>query len=97
MGVDIRLIKTINNFLLKKIKIDFTFLNIVNQKNMHLRLIARKKLNRYDKFNNHFYKKVQLGFLKILEQNPKKYMKIDSNLNINENEKIILNKIDKLI
>ena len=29
-GVDIKLINTINNFILKKFKVDYTFLNIVN-------------------------------------------------------------------
>ena len=33
----------------------------------------------------------------IFNKNPKKYMKIDSNLDIDHNEKIILNKIDNLI
>ena len=97
MGVDIKLIKTINDYLLKKIKINFTFLNLVNQKNMKQRLIERKKLNRYDKFNNLFYHRVQLGFLKICSKRPNKYMKIDSNLDIIDNKKKILNKIDKLI
>ena len=97
MGVDAKFIKNINNFLLKDIKIDFTFLNLVNQKNMRERLKKRKSLNRYDRFKDIFYKKVQLGFLKILKKNPKKYLKINSNLDIKNNEKIILNKINKLI
>jgi dTMP kinase len=97
MGVNLKFINDINDFLLKDINIDFTFLNIVNQKNMKNRLLKRKKLNRYDKFNSNFYDKVQKGFIKILKRNPKKYMKIDSNLLINYNEKIILNKIDNLI
>ena len=97
MGINLKFIRNINDYLLKNIKIDFTFLNTVNQKNMKERLIKRKNLNRYDKFNNIFYDKVQKGFLKISKKNPKKYMIIDSNLNINDNEKIILNKIDDLI
>jgi len=97
MGVDLKFIKNINDFLLKNINIDFTFLNTVSQKNMMNRLIKRKKLNRYDKFNNKFYDKVQNGFLKILKKNPKKYMKINSNLSIKHNEKIILNRINDLI
>tara|TARA_B100000795_G_scaffold234310_1_gene193435 strand:- start:665 stop:1276 length:612 start_codon:yes stop_codon:yes gene_type:complete len=97
MGVDIKLIKTINNFLLKDIKIDFTFLNLVNQKNMRARLLNRKKLNRYDQFNASFYKRVQDGFIKIVKKKPKNYMKIDSNLSIVDNKNKILNKIDKLI
>ena len=87
----------INNFLLKKINIDFTFLNLVNKKNMRERLSKRKKLNRYDQFNDNFYRKVQAGFVKILKKNPKKYLQIDSNLNITDNKNIILNKIKKLI
>ena len=97
MGVDVKFIKNINNFLLKDIKIDFTFLNLVNQKNMRERLTKRKSLNRYDRFKDIFYKKVQLGFLKIFKKNPKKYLMINSNLDINNNKKIILNKINKLI
>ena len=97
MGVDIKFIKTINNFLLKNIKINFTFLNLVNQENMQKRLSERKKLNRYDRFTEVFYKNVQNGFLNIAKQNPNKYMKIDSNLNITENKKIILSKLINLI
>ena len=97
MGVNLNLIKFINSFLLKDIRIDFTFLNLVNHKNMKLRLAKRKNLNRYDKFNYNFYNKVQKGFIKISKQNPKKYMHINSNLQININKNIIINKISKLI
>jgi len=97
MGLNIELIKSINNFLLKNINVNFTFLNLVSSKNMLLRLKERKNLNRYDKFKGIFYDKVQKGFLKILKQNPKKYMKINSNLDIVENKKIILKKINNLI
>ena len=97
MGVDINFINTINNFLLKNIKVSFTFLNLVSPKNMKLRLKQRKKLNRYDKFKMLFYKKVQSGFIKISNKNKKKYLKINSNLNISINKKIIIKKINKLI
>ena len=97
MGIDINFINTINNFLLKNIKVSFTFLNLVNPKNMKLRLKQRKKLNRYDKFKMLFYKKVQAGFIKISNKNKKKYLKINSNLNISINKKIIIKKINKLI
>ena len=97
MGISLKLIKEINNYLLKDIKIDFTFLNIVDYKNMKKRLRKRKKLNRYDKFDINFYKKVQNGFLKIYKNNAKRYMKINSNLDIKNNQNIIINKINKLI
>ena len=64
---------------------------------MFLRLKKRKNLNRYDKFKNDFYKKVQNGFIKISKKNKNKYMIVDSNLNITSNKKLILKKIDQLI
>ena len=97
MGIDLKFIENINDHLLKNINIDFTFLNIVNLENMEKRLMKRKNLNRYDKFNNIFYNKVQKGFLKIIKTSPKKYIKIDSNVNIKHNERIVLNKINDLI
>ena len=97
LGVNKKLIEIINKSLLGNFKIDFTFLNIVNNKNMIKRLKLRKSLNRYDKFNKNFYRKVQNGFLVLSKKNTRKYHIIDSNLDIKINESIILNKIDKLI
>ncbi len=97
MGINLSFIKTINNFLLGGIKPNFTFLNIVNKKNLKSRLAKRKKLNRYDKFKLNFYNKAQSGFIKLSKINKKKYLKIDSNIDITINKKIIINKIDKLI
>jgi len=97
MGVDLSFINYINNFLLKNIKPDFTFLNLVNKKNLKLRLSKRKILNRYDKFELKFYNKVQLGFIKLSNFKKNKYLKINSNSDVSINKKIILNKIDKLI
>ena len=97
LGVNLNLINLINKYLLKNIKIDFTFLNIVNKKNMSKRLKDRKSLNRYDKFDYNFYQKVQKGFLKISKKNKKKYQIINSNLDINENKSLIIKQINKLI
>jgi dTMP kinase len=97
MGVDLNLIKTLNKSLLKNIKVSFTFLNIVNKKNLQNRLKKRKILNRYDKFKISFYNKVQNGFVKLSKKQKNKYLLINSNLEIKKNEKLILSKIDKLI
>ncbi|MDA8608498.1 dTMP kinase [Candidatus Pelagibacter bacterium] len=97
MGVDLNLIETLNKYLLKNIRVNFTFLNIVNQKNLQKRLKQRKSLNRYDKFKMSFYKKVQKGFLNLSKKQKNKYQLINSNLDINNNEKLILDKIDILI
>ena len=97
LGVSINLINVINEHLVKNFKSDFTFLNIVNNKNMIKRLKSRKSLNRYDKFNDKFYRKVQNGFLKLAKSKKKNYQIIDSNLDINENKSSIIEKINKLI
>ena len=97
MGISLSLINIINQYILDGLKVNFTFLNIVNEKNMYQRLKKRKKLNRYDKFSASFYKKVQKGFIKISKKRPHKYLIVNSNLDIKKNELFIINKIQKLI
>ena len=97
LGVNLKLINQINNYILKNFKVDFTFLNIVNKKNMLSRLKKRKNLNRYDKFDYNFYSKVQKGFIRLANKNKNKYKIIDSNDDIKLNKAIILEKINKLL
>ena len=97
MGIDLRIINIINKFLLKNIKVNFTFINTVNKKNLFQRLKKRKSLNRYDQFDMNFYNKVQNGFLKLAKMNKKLYRIVDSNLDIKKNEDLIINQIKKLI
>ncbi len=97
MNVDLKFINFINSFLIKNLKIKFTFLNIVSLKNMRIRLAKRKNLNRYDQFKVSFYRKVQNGFLKIFKKNKNNYMIIDSNKDISFNKKIIISRINKLL
>ena len=82
---------------MKGFKVDFTFLNIVNKKNMLTRLKKRKKLNRYDKFNFNFYSRVQKGYIKIANKNKNKYEIIDSNNDIDFNKEKIQKKIRNLL
>ena len=97
LGVDLKFINFINDYLLRNFKVDYTFLNTVNKVNMISRLKLRKSLNRYDKFNNKFYENVQKGFLKLAKKNIKKYKIINSNLDIKYNQNQIIQKIKKLI
>ena len=96
-GVDLKFINITNKYLLKNFCIDFTFLNIVNKNNMIKRLKIRKSLNRYDKFNNKFYEKVQKGFIKLAQNNIKKYQIINSNIDIKDNESQIIKTINRLL
>ena len=96
-GVNLDLIKKINKSILSNFRVSFTFLNIVNHKNMLKRLKSRSSLNRYDRFNKNFYIKVQNGFIKLSKKNKKKYQIVNSNLDIKLNENLIINKIKKII
>ena len=97
MGINLNIIKQMNNFVIDKFKADLTILSVVNNKNMKKRLSLRKNINKYDKFNYSFYEKVQKGFLKIARNN-KNYIIIDSNKkNIKENSNIIIENIKKKI
>ena len=98
MGLDKNLILRMNNFLLGNFKPNFTFLSVVDKKNMLKRLKSRKNKNKYDNFNYNFYNKVQKGFLKIALKNRSKYLILDSNkdsLKIIENK--LINKIKKIL
>ena len=97
MGVNLDLINSINKHILSNFKVSFTFLNLVNHRNMIKRLRLRKSTNRYDNFKQNFYNKVQKGFVKLSNKNKGKYQIIDSNLDIKLNEKLVLKKIEKLI
>tara|TARA_B100000963_G_scaffold150898_1_gene131551 strand:+ start:159 stop:773 length:615 start_codon:yes stop_codon:yes gene_type:complete len=97
MGVNLKIINVINRFLLKNIKVSFTFLNIVNKRNLFQRLKKRKSLNRYDQFDMSFYNKVQKGYLKLAKLNKKSYKIIDSNLDIKKNQDLIMNQLKKII
>ena len=61
------------------------------------RLRLRKSTNRYDNFKKNFYNKVQKVFIKLSKKSKKKYQIIDSNLDIELNEKLVLKKIERLI
>ena len=98
MGLDKDLILKMNNFLLGDLRPNFTFLSVVNKKNMLERLKSRKNKNKYDHYKYNFYNKVQKGFLKIALTNKSKYLILDSNkdsLKVIENK--LINKIKKIL
>ena len=96
MGINLNIIKIINNFVTDKIKPRLTFLSIVSKSNIKKRIKLRKNLNRYDLFNISFFLKVQKGYMK-LSKNSKKHFIINSNLPIDVNKNILINKISKLL
>tara|TARA_B100001250_G_scaffold385433_1_gene381171 strand:- start:489 stop:1103 length:615 start_codon:yes stop_codon:yes gene_type:complete len=96
MKIDLKIIKTLNKFIIGKFKPNITFLSVVNLKNLKSRLNKRLKLNRYDKFKFNFYNKVQRGYYKMSKNNGN-YIIIDSNKkSISEVKKVIINKLEKI-
>ena len=97
MNIDLNVIKKLNKFIVGSFKPDFTFLSIVNSKNLKLRLNKRSNLNRYDKFRLNFYRKVQRGYYKISKNN-RNYVFLDSNkYSIRDIREVIINKLKKII
>ena len=96
MGVNHDVIKKINTYILNGFKPDYIFLHTVKLKTMEYRLKQRRNNNRYDYFNNSFYKRVQNGFLKMLK-NKKNVKIINSSYDIKKNKNEILKVIKKLI
>ena len=96
MGLNRKLIIKLNKIILNEVQPNFTFVNIVSMKNLKYRIGKRSKKDRYDNFKINFYKKVQNGYIK-LSKNKKKYMIINSNIEIKHNKKLIINKINSLI
>ncbi len=96
MGINLDIIKYLNQLIIKKSLVDFTFLHTVSINNLKKRLKKRKILNRYDKFNDNFYSKAQKGFIK-LSNKKSNYMIVNSNKSILDNKNLIISTIIKLL
>jgi len=94
-GIQKSLINSVHKHILNGITPDLTFVLKVNISKAMLRLKKRKVKNRYDKFSNKFYSKVQSAFIKIASKNKKKYCVIDNSTDSPEVEKIIFAKFLK--
>ena len=77
----------LNNFLPNK-----TFLFELSTKNIIKRLLQRKIKNKYDKLDEKFHKKVNLGYSKI--SNSKRFIKINASLSKEKIHKKILNHLN---
>ena len=91
MGINLKIIKSLNSFVVGKFKPNLTFLCTVNKKNMFKRLSSRSRTNRYDNFKFKFYDKVRKGFEK-LSKNKTNYVLLESD---KSSQKENLNKIIK--
>lgn len=96
MQLDLKLINILNKKILKNMKIDHIFFHKIKISTMKKRIKKRNNNNRYDEFENNFYKKVQYGYNKIFKK-MKNVTTINSEKDLAENKKEVLNKFSKLI
>ena len=90
--VSLNLINNIHKIILNGLKPNITFILKVSPTTSKLRLSKRKIKNRYDKFDQSFYNKVQKSFLKIAK-NKMNYYVFDSS----KNDKVLENKIINIV
>jgi dTMP kinase len=94
-GVSRNLVNNIHRYILGQVKPDLTFILKTKVSKAMLRLKKRKKKNRYDRFTEKFYNKVQKAFLRIAKSNKRKYMVFDNSFDIPRTEEIIYKKFIK--
>ena len=90
-------VDSIHKHILGKTRPDLTFILKVNINKAMKRLKKRKTKNRYDKFPKKFYSKVQNSFLRMARKNKRRYFIIDNSKDSPFIEKIILNKLYKVL
>jgi dTMP kinase len=94
-GVSRNLVNNIHRYILGQVKPDLTFILKTKVSKAMLRLKKRKKKNRYDRFTEKFYNKVQKAFLRIAKSNKRKYMVVDNSFDTPRTEEIIYKKFIK--
>ena len=93
-GLDIKLIETLNNISTSNLKPDLTFLLDLNLENSKKRTFSRnddEQIDKFEKKDSIFHKKVKDGFLEILKNNNDRIIKIDASKDIYEISELILN------
>ena len=90
-------VDSIHKHILGKTRPDLTFILKVDINKAMKRLKKRKTKNRYEKFTKKFYSKVQNSFLRMARKNKRRYFIIDNSKDSPFIEKIILNKLYKML
>ena len=96
-GVNKSLVDFVHKKILKNIKPNLTYILKLNIEKAFQRLKKRKNINRYDKFPQKFYQKVQRAFIKIAKTNKQKYVVLNTSEDTLETEKIIFKKFIKVL
>ena len=96
-GVNKSLVDFVHKKILKNIKPNLTYILKLNIEKAFQRIKKRKNINRYDKFPQKFYQKVQRAFIKIAKTNKQKYVVLNTSEDTLETEKLIFKKFNKIL
>ena len=103
-GLDIKLIETLNNISTSNLKPNLTFLLDLKLESSKKRTFSRNNNEQIDKFEKKdsiFHKKVKDGFLEILKNNNDRIIKVDASKDIDEISdfilKVVMEKINEAI
>ena len=96
-GVNKSLVDFVHKKILNNIKPNLTYILKLNIEKAFQRIKKRKNINRYDKFPQKFYQKVQRAFIKIAKTNKQKYVVLNTSEDTLETEKIIFKKFIKVL
>ena len=97
LDVDRKTIDIAHKIILGKTHPDFTFFLIINVNKSLKRVKKRKNINRYDKFEKNFYKKVQKGYNLISKTKKKNSLVLNTSHDSKYIDKLIFNKFLELI
>ena len=96
-GVNKSLVDFVHKKILNNIKPNLTYILKLNIEKAFQRIKKRKNINRYDKFPQKFYQKVQRAFIKIAKTNKQKYVVLNTSEDTLETEKLIFKKFNKVL
>ena len=96
-GVNKSLVDFVHKKILKNIKPNLTYILKLNIEKAFQRIKKRKNINRYDKFPQKFYQKVQRAFIKIAKTNKQKYVVLNTSEDTLETEKLIFKRFNKVL
>jgi len=95
-GLDIKLIKAINNTAASGLKPDLTVLLDIPEEEGLTRKI-RQKADRFHQENMAFHRRVRNGFLQLAAEEPKRWLVIDARQSRSQISRIIWERVGKLI
>ena len=95
-GLDLEMVKTVNDFASGGLKPDLTILMDMPPEEGLKRIRSRKK-DRFEEEDIEFHSKIREGFLRLVADDPEHWLVVDATLSKERIKKIIWNKVSTLI